>query len=208
MLIDFRELFPEYNLTFKGVLHVGANVGEEYEVYNELGIVRQIWIEANREIFTKLIEHVGNHLEGVDCYNVAAGNRWGRANLHVSNNHSQSSSVLELGTHKIEHPDVYYVKDMPVTMVPLGEYLMPYELHSVDLLNLDVQGYELEVLKGLGNWVIGFKAIYTEVNKSHVYENCVLVDDLDVYLLARGFKRVETYWAPNKTWGDALYIRV
>ena len=35
-----------------------------------------------------------------------------RVVLHESNNAGQSSSVLELGTHKIVHPDVFFISDI------------------------------------------------------------------------------------------------
>ena len=113
MLIDFRKLFPKYGLTFGGVLHIGANVGEEASVYKELGILRQIWFEANPEIFLKLKENISDNPQAT-AFNFAVGDRNGDITLNISNNGSQSSSVLELKNHKIEHPDVHYVGSVEV----------------------------------------------------------------------------------------------
>ena len=57
-MIDFRQLFPKYGIKPTGVLHVGANVGEEAPVYDELGIIHVCWIEANKEIYDKLCENL------------------------------------------------------------------------------------------------------------------------------------------------------
>lgn len=208
MLIDFKELFPKYNLKFNGVLHVGANIGEEAPVYRELGINKQVWVEPNKSLIPRLEAQVLNH-NGVEAYvlNVCAGNENRETVLHISNNAGQSSSVLELGTHKIAHPEVDYIEDQTVLMVKLEDFLTDQVVEGLDFLNIDVQGYELEVLKGLGRIVDQMKMIYLEVNKESLYMNCALIDSIDLFMTAHRFRRVETHWAGNTGWGDAAYIK-
>lgn len=205
MLIDFRQLFPKYNIKPKGVLHIGANKGEEAPVYLELGITKQIWIEANPEIFIHLKETLFNN-EDAMAFNYAIGDVDSvPVVLHVSNNGSQSSSVLELGTHKQQHPDVHYVKDIPVTMRRIDCLIPELVMAENDFLNIDVQGFEGQVLEGMGDYLKYVKWAYLEVNKAQVYEGCWEVEKIDRYLFDRGFQRVETKWVGN--WGDALYVK-
>jgi hypothetical protein len=75
-----------------------------------------------------------------------------------------------------------------------------------NFINIDVQGYELEVFKGSENLLNSIDYIITEVNRDEVYENCVRIESLDEFLSKYGFIRVETDWAGH-TWGDALYIK-
>lgn len=208
MLIDFRELFPKYNLKCNGVLHVGANVGEEAPVYRELGINKQVWIEPNKSLIPRLEAAVLNH-PNVEAYvlNVCAGNENKEVTLHISNNAGQSSSVLELGTHKIAHPEVEYIEDQTILMVKLEDYLTEQVVEGLDCLNIDVQGYELQVLQGLGRIVDQMKMIYLEVNKEELYKGCALIDSIDLFLTAHRFRRVETLWAGNTGWGDCFAIR-
>jgi FkbM family methyltransferase len=200
MLIDFRTLFPKYRIKPKGVLHVGANVGEEAGVYLELGIKRQVWIEANPEIFLKLKNNISGNPEAV-AYNFAAGDENKQVTLHIANNNSQSSSLLELGTHKQQHPDVHYIADVEVPMMRCDGF----EFDGCDFLNMDVQGLELSVLKGIGSKINNFKWVYTEVNRADVYQGCAQIESIDLFMVSNGFRRVETKWVGN--WGDALYIR-
>jgi hypothetical protein len=58
MLIDFRTLFPKYGIKPNGVLHIGGNVGEEFPVYMELGIIKQIWFEPNPKMYDQLMKNV------------------------------------------------------------------------------------------------------------------------------------------------------
>lgn len=209
MLIDFRQLFPKYNIKPKGVFHVGANIGEEASVYLELGIKKQIWIEANPEIFLKLKMNVSNNPEA-KCYKICVGDENGREVIfHVSSNGGQSSSVLELGTHKTAHPEVHYVEDIKMETKRLDTALFNCGGISkdFDFLNIDLQGYELNALKGLGDHIDQFKWCYLEVNKAELYKGCALVEDIDFYLGSYGFTRVETKWCGNTNWGDALYIK-
>jgi len=207
MLIDFRQLFPKYGISPIGVCHIGGNIGEEFPVYMELGIKKQIWVEANPKMYEQLVQNISSNKEAI-AYCICAGDENKNVVLHESNNSGQSSSVLELGTHKEVHPEVHYIGDIEVPMVRMEEFLTPQQFHSVDFLNIDVQGFELNVLKGIGNYLHNFNAIYLEVNKAELYVGCPLVEDLDAYLLIYGFTRVETMWCGNTNWGDALWIKV
>jgi FkbM family methyltransferase len=210
MLIDFRQLFPKWRINPKGVLHVGANVGEEAPVYDELKIPKVMWIEANPDIFETLKANVAKY-ENQFALNECIGDVNGEEVLfHVSNNGSQSSSILELGTHKIAHPEVHYVKDIPMQTRRL-DYIFSAndnpEEPFYDFLNLDLQGAELKALRGMGDLLYQFKWIYSEVNQAELYKGCPHVNDLDLFLNAFKFKRVETKWCGNTGWGDALYIK-
>ena len=75
-----------------------------------------------------------------------------------------------------------------------------------NFINIDVQGYELEVFKGGKKVLESIDYILSEVNNAEVYENCVNVSELDVFLREFGFERVEPNWEGG-TWGDAFYIK-
>ena len=86
-----------------------------------------------------------------------------------------------------------------------------FDEHHIDsrkynFLNIDLQGYELNALKSLGNRLNDIDWIYTEVNSRTLYKNCTLLDELDLFLLKRGFRRVELYMT-DWYWGDAVYKR-
>ena len=182
---------------------MGANVGEEAPVYLELGIKRQVWIEANPEIYQKLKVNISANPEA-EALNYCISDRYEKVKFHVSNNGSQSSSILELGTHLIAHPEVNYIKEIEMDAIPLNDLSID---KSLDFLNIDLQGAELKALRGMGNLLHQFKWGYLEVNKEELYKGCALVGEIDSYLSGFGFRRVETKWAGNTGWGDALYIK-
>jgi FkbM family methyltransferase len=207
MLIDFRQLFPKYGIKPKGVLHVGANVGEEAPVYNELGIKKVLWVEGNPTIFATLLKNIEPYSDqAAMCYCIGDEHDH-PVNFHVSNNGSQSSSILELGTHKVAHPEVHYTHDIPMVTKRLDMLFDGNMEKEIDFLIIDLQGAELKALRGMGDLLHQFKWAYLEVNKAELYKGCPMVEDLDMYLLGFGFRRVETKWVGNTGWGDALYIK-
>ena len=71
---------------------------------------------------------------------------------------------------------------------------------------MDVQGYELEVLKGGTKTLEKVDYVYCEVNRDEVYENNAYVEELDEFLKGYNMERVMTSWE-GQIWGDALYVR-
>ena len=129
--------------------------------------------------------------------------------FNISSNEGQSSSFLEFGTHKTAHPDVSYIDQIQLKTKRLDTLIDEINLnvHEFNFLNMDLQGAELLALRGLGDYLKYFKYAYLEVNKEELYKGCPLVEDLDMYLIGFGFRRVETSWAGNFGWGDSFYIR-
>lgn len=198
-------LWARYGITPKGIIHVGGNRGEEAPVYLSLGVTKQIWLEANPEIFEQLKATLRGNPDAL-AYNYAIGeNDLENTILHVANNAGQSSSLLPLGSHKKQHPDVHYTKDIPVVMRRLDTLIPEEAWPNYDFLNMDIQGYELFALRGMGNFLSYFKWLYLEINQGQVYEGCADVSQVDEYVKGFGFRRVETKMVG--CWGDALYCK-
>jgi FkbM family methyltransferase len=60
-------------------------------------------------------------------------------------------------------------------------------IDAPDLLKLDVQGYELEVLKGAQRTLKKISAILAEINLIDIHKNVPLLDDLIVFIREKGF---------------------
>ncbi|ASY16703.1 methyltransferase [Candidatus Planktophila versatilis] len=123
--------------------------------------------------------------------------------LNVTNN-SQSTSLLEFGTHKNDYPDVHVSHKEKVSTKRIDSIFD--EGTIPDFINLDIQGAEIRALKSCGKLLSKVKYVYCEVNKKEVYLDCPLVDEIDELLSGFGFERVTTRWVPYKGWGDAFYV--
>jgi len=204
MLIPFHILCQKHNIAPKGVLHVGASEGQEAYAYYLQGVKRTIWIEAIPDIFNKLVQNIKKYPDALAinaCVSDVDGNEM---LFNIASNDGQSSSLLELGTHKIAHPSVHYTHTIEVVTRRIDTLLSGYDLTGFDFLTIDLQGAELLALKGMGELIDGFKYAYIEVNREELYKGCAMVWEIDEYL--KDFERVETKFT-DKGWGDALYIK-
>jgi FkbM family methyltransferase len=186
-----------------GVLHVGAHEGEESADYLKFGWGHVVWVEAQPRLAAKLREQLDPQRNSV--IEAAAWSQSGeKVKFNIASN-SQSSSLLEFGSHAESYPTIKYVGIIEVETKRLDEvFKLPVRFNFI---NLDVQGAELEVLKGLDGILSGINWIYTEVNRKEVYKGCGTVEEIDNFLQEKGFNRVSTRWVYGKGWGDSLYTR-
>ena len=201
LITDFKK---HLNKQITGCIHIGAHHAEEKQIYNELGISKIIWIDANPE-YEEIIKKNTNNEDLVIIRGV--GNIKRKIDFNISNN-GQSSSILELGTHKYVHPDVVYVSKIEIQEDRMVDIFNEYNINpnEFNFLNLDIQGYELEAIKGFEDKINNLDYIYTEVNQDLLYENCSLITDIDEYLKKYSFVRVDTI-ITGYGWGDALYVK-
>jgi len=186
-----------------GILHIGAHEAEEYELYRKLNWGHITWIEAQEDLAKKLFEKLPASSNTV--INAAVWDKSGiKMKLNVANN-SQSTSLLDFGTHGRSYPSIHFNKEVEIHTKRVDELFD--SLHGMNFINLDIQGAEGRALRGFGNLLHQVDYLYTEVNKEYVYEGCDLVSDLDLYLKEFGLKRIITRWVPRKGWGDAMYVR-
>ena len=109
-----------------------------------------------------------------------------------------ASSVLE------EHiPQVEAVKSYP--MRTIDEVVKSSETALPSLLKLDVQGYELEVLKGAANTLPHISAILTEVNLIDIHKRAPLLDELVLFLGGKGFMTYDICGFTRRPLDQALW---
>jgi FkbM family methyltransferase len=203
MLFKLGDLNRIFDMPSMGVLHVGAHEGEESESYAALGWQPVTWVEAQADLVAKLQSRLDPNSNTV--IQAAVWDQGGiKLKFNISSN-SQSSSLLNFGTHAADYPTVRFISNIEVFTKRLDEILS----HEVEFqfINLDLQGAEGRALVGLGNLLNKSNYVYTEVNKREVYIGCSLVRELDEFLAENGFFRVATRWVPFKGWGDAFYVR-
>lgn len=124
-------------------------------------------------------------------------------------NHIDSSSFLTPSEIKKKYhgKKVAISSELTVEQVRLDDMVDG----EIDILKLDLQGYELEALKGAERSLPSTKLILTEVEFVPLYENQPLFGDLDVFLRGQGFFLLNLYelWTHpdgQLTSGDAIYL--
>jgi FkbM family methyltransferase len=206
MLLNLHMLNKKYSLDIKKLAHIGAHKGQEVDEYLKIFPTVEICLfEPQVELFTQL-EDKYDKLDNFALYNFALGSSTNISSMYRADNEGQSSSFYKPKEHLIEHPEIKFTENSEVFEIKALDEL---GIMNIDFLNIDTQGYELEVLKGskdaLGRDV---KYIMLEINKKELYDSCPLVKDIDDYLDQYNFTRVATqYWNDTYSWGDAFYIK-
>jgi FkbM family methyltransferase len=208
MLITVEEIntiLQKNNITINGSFHIGAHDCEELPFYHLLGIKNEnmIWIDAIQE----KVEQAKN--KGIiNVYNNVITDKDDEDIIFNISNNVQSSSILELKTHKIEHPNVFYVDKIQVKTITVDTFFERnnFDPSKYDFWNFDIQGAELLALHGATNSLKHAKVLYLEVNEKELYKNCGLISDIDIFLKTHHFTRVLTKML-QFGWGDAVYIK-
>jgi FkbM family methyltransferase len=187
-----------------GVIHVGGHIGQEMETYKKNNVTNLIVFEPQKVPFQKLssvVESVG--FDNVTLVNKALGNSCKMVEM-TCNDDGLCSSILNPKHVLEQYPNIIFDRKETVEMVTMDS-VIPQD-HSFNFLNMDTQGYELEVLKGARKTLERIDCVYTEVNNTEVYEDNALIEEIDDFLKDYDMIRVETDWMGG-TWGDAFYIR-
>lgn len=205
MLIPLENLVRNYQVKPGPVLHVGAHVGEEAEAYNRNGFMPVWWIEANEDVLPQL-RRATRPFPHQHLIHALVTDEPKRLTFHVASN-GASSSYMPLGTHAWEHPDVTYVGEHEMDATTVDLLWADGQIQQARFMSMDVQGAELDVLRGSEGFLRAVEYVYAEVNTDEVYEGCPLFEEVTDWLGERGFERRATEMTPHH-WGDALYVRV
>jgi FkbM family methyltransferase len=203
MILELSGLIKKYNMNISGVIHIGAHYGEEVSNYVNLGIDDIVLFEPLKNNFEVLKNNVSDSSANIIGHCVALGNKNQNVNMFLSSNNLESSSVLKPKIHLDLHPEVVFSGEETVEMKRLDDFLFK----NYNFINLDVQGYEMEVLKGAEKTLENIDYLYCEVNRNEVYEGNAYIEEIDNYLSNYNMRRVETFWWYDGPWGDALYIK-
>lgn len=203
MLIDLRILHKKYNLNINGIIHIGAHYGEENNVYRELNINNIVYVEPIKSTYDILVDSTKDNKNTL-YFNTALGNFTGKTMMNMSSNRNTSASILKPKNHLYLSPNVKFQGEVEVNIDLLDN--LEFNREDYNMINIDVQGYELEVFKGGKDTLNGIDYIMAEINRDEVYEDCAQLDELIEFLSPYGFELVETNWA-GREWGDGFFIK-
>ncbi len=98
----------------------------------------------------------------------------------------------------------------PVIQVPcviLDDWCKKQAIESVDFMWLDLEGFELQLLKSSPEILSTVKVIYTETNLRELRKDMTQFDELDDFLEKNGFHLI-AHWYLEGYQGDAIYVRM
>lgn len=189
-----------------GVIHVGANEGQERDAYDKHGL-QVMWIEPIPEVFATLQERLSRYPRQSACQYLVTDQDGAEYAFNIANNGGASSSILDFKLHKDVWPDIAYERTITLRGTTLASLLKKEGTNPADYpaLVMDVQGSELLVLKGAEAVLPAFRFIKTEVADFEAYAGCCQLRDINAFLKPRGFRELSRRRFAERPAGGSYY---
>ena len=125
--------------------------------------------------------------DAVVLHDVAIGPKSEQCTMHVSGR-DDSSSLLPISSlqEKI-FPGTSEVATVNVQVAPLDAFIVDSDIIAPAMLKLDVQGFELDALKGCESLLYKLEWIYCECSFVELYSGQRLASDVIKWLEGKGF---------------------
>jgi len=178
----------------KGVIHVGANTGQEIQLYAKYGL-SVVWIEPIPGVFETLKSNLIGIPRQIAIKGLVTDIENAEYEFHIANNNGASSSILELNLHQDIWPDVVFEKTLKLCSKTLPSLLKINNINisEYNMLVMDTQGSELLVLKGAVTVLQSFTYIKTEVPDFESYKGCCKLEDLQLFFGQHGFTELSRH---------------
>jgi FkbM family methyltransferase len=172
-----------------GLIHVGANAGQERNYYARLGL-NVLWVEPIPSVFTELAANIAAFPKQKALQALLTAHDDEPVELQISSNSGKSSSILPLAEHTEVWPDIEFKEKLILTGITLPTLIKrnSVDLSTYDALLLDTQGAELLILQGASTLLSHFSYIQTEAANFEAYVNCPRIEDIIAFVEPHGFK--------------------
>lgn len=205
-------LVEQYLSEAQGILHLGAHLGQEREIYANLK-KPVLWVEAQPNIHSRLQENIKLY-PNQKAFCALLGDKDGvQTQFHISNNmDGVSSSIFSFGVYgsgnKSLWPelDLAMVNTLTLPMVRLDTLLSANAINATqyDFCVIDLQGAECLALKGAEEFLKTCRALYVEVSTEEVYTKGVLWPEIHDWMDKAGFMSL---WTPAEVHDMILFVR-
>lgn len=189
-----------------GVIHVGANTGQEIPLYAQYGL-SVVWIEPIPEVFEALKSNLIGIPKQIALKGLVTDLDNAEYHFHLANNNGASSSILELNLHQDIWPEIFYEKTIKLYSKTLSSLLKDNNINNseYDMLVMDTQGSELLILSGAVSILQNFTYIKTEVPDFESYKGCCQLKDLQSFLSQHGYRELSRHKFATHPHGGSYY---
>lgn len=197
----------------KGVVHIGANTGQERFFYDQLGL-SVIWIEPLPDVFFQLQGNIHQFRNQKAVQALITDSDGKEYEFHVASNNGASSSIFDFKDHQLIWPDINFAQTVSMKSVSLISFLKEHQIDTTiyEALVMDTQGAELMILKGAASILRDFRLVKLEVPDFESYKDCCQFTDVDLFMKQHSFELIsKVCFKREKNVGgyyDVIYRRI
>ncbi len=208
MSSKFKYWVEKYKIPCVPLIHVGAHLVQERDEYIEGNFSPVLWFEAIPEVAEKakkiLESYPTQKLLNCALWSTAGDSRL----FYFAGHEGSSSSLLEPYLISASHPEVLRNGEINVVTSTLDSELLKLEPKvGYRILVLDVQGAEIEVIRGGTKSITDIDYIISEISQIELYRATSKVQELVEILKGHGFTFVASEINRATGWGEGLFIR-
>lgn len=209
--IDMQKLLE--SCTVNNIIDGGAYHGVVSKKLSSIfpkGVVYSF--EPQLDIF-KILQKNVKDFPNIKPINKALSSSPGKRKLFINIKRDTSSLSPISNSGKDFIPHVQPLNTQMVDVITLDDWAQKSDVLNIDVIKLDLQGHELEALKGCTNLInSSVKVIYTEVEFVKLYEDNCLFFEIETFLRKHNYNLFQFYHLKSSKdgrllWGDALFIK-
>jgi FkbM family methyltransferase len=174
----------------KVVYDIGAATGEFATALAKQRNVRQVCAFEPLPGSWRTLAEKSKGQTKIACYNTALGEQAGTVKFFVTADGDSSSCLPPSKVQGKAFPQRGLTAEIDVPVATLDGFVAQHKLPQADVVIMDVQGYELHVLRGAANCLSGVRFCILECCFVPLYDGAPLVDDIWAYMKERGWRVV------------------
>jgi FkbM family methyltransferase len=173
------KILQEWGYTPAFVIDIGAYHGTWTKMFKELFPDASILMLEAQKAKESMLRDVADKYSDVS-YDIAL--------LGANDGDVVSFVEMETGSSVFEEDSSYEREYVKKQLVELDSLLKSHaDFQQADFLKLDVQGYELEVLRGASSLLKSVEFVYMEVSLIPINKGCPDIHDVIVFMREHGF---------------------
>jgi len=180
---------------------IGSHYGETILIFNKYFKINNIYsFEASPVNFRILCKKINNvKTTNINLFNLAIGKNKTELKFNQSFE-SQSSTFLNINLKSkylarkrkflFLKKDQYFQNNYLVKMISLKSFIYEHSIKKIDVLKIDTEGYDFEVILGLGEKINKVKYIYFEHHFHDMFVKKYKFKEINQFLINNNFKKI------------------